>query len=391
MGRDNWLLGMVCFDTVPETPVKDVLEAFLQNSFSTHAGQAQDLEAVEERIYGDSEVGSESESSSPDGSVKVWYDVEDGYKHSNRNYTIDFRLSGPADDIAPITIRCPGDWLDHTIQDHDVQAQIEALVDAFEAIAEAIDPWMAILAIMPDGRKVPEGHPPDHGIEKLPFVTVFGEESFDHIGDREHVLDAPVYETRSLDTGSVLVRTRDVLIVKHPDEGPSGSPEKHLFEGLSADDRQRFVDPFRELEDGALATDPVMCEAHAPFEWGEMDYRLFPDLPDRDEHCHVICVRREGSKLWEAHNGEFIRRLVDENGQPIGDLPESVPPHQEFISTAIRSAYEEDPPMHMYRMDSTEEPSVYARVRGMDAVRQGESIWEDRDTPAATREQSSQN
>jgi len=175
---------MVCFDTVPETPVKDVLEAFLQNSFATHAGKAHGLEAVEERIYGDSEVGSESGSSSPDGSVKVWYDADDGYKHSNRNYTIDFRLSDPADDIAPITIRGPGDWLDHTIQDHDVQAQIEALVDAFEAIAEAIDPWMAILAIMPDGRKVPEGHPPDHGIEKLPFVTVFGEESFDHIGDR---------------------------------------------------------------------------------------------------------------------------------------------------------------------------------------------------------------
>lgn len=384
MGDDSWLLGMVCFDTVGATTVEDVLDAFLQNGFTADAGQDQPIEALADRIHGRSASASDAAAgpSAADGSVDVWYDGDDEYDHLKHTYTIDFYLDDPVEKISPVTIRGPGAWIDHTRQDHDVQAQVEALVDAFETLAEALDPSVAVLAIMPDGRKIPSDHPPEHGIEQLPFVTVFGAECLDDLGVREHVLNAPVYETRSLDTGSILVRTRDKAIVKHPlEEGPSGSPEKHLFEGLSAEDRQRFVDPFHELAEGELATDLVLCEAHAPFEWEEMEYTTFPELPDQDEHCHVLCVRRDGAKLWEAHNGEFIRRLVAEDGQPIGDLPEGVPSHQEFISTAIRSAYEEDPPMHMYRMDSLEEPSVYARLRGMDTIQDGESIWEDRETP----------
>jgi len=384
MGDDSWLLGMVCFDAVGETTVEDIPGAFLQNGFTAGFGQGQSIEAVADRIHGEpsSESAADSEPHAADGSVEVWYDGDDEYGHSRHTYTVDFHLSEPVDDIAPVMITGPGAWVDHTKQDHDVQAQVEALVDAFEALAEAIDPWVAVLSIMPDGRKIPNDRPPEHGIEKLPFLTVFGSAFVGHLGGREHVLATPVYETRSLDTGSVLVRTRDMPIVKFPlEEGPSGSPEKHLFEGLSAEDRKRFVDPFHELAEGELATDLVLCEAHAPFEWEGMDYTTFPQLPDRDEHCHVICVRRDGQKLWEAHNGEFIRRLVAEDGQPIGDLPEGVPSHQEFISTAIRSAYEEDPPMHMYRMDSLEEPSLYARIQGMDATVEGESIWADREEP----------
>lgn len=382
MVDDSWLLGMVCFDSVGASTVEDVLKAFLQNGFTADDGQVQPIEAVADRIHGRSDSDVESGPSAPDGSVEVWYDGDDGYDHSKRTYTIDFHLSDPVDDIAPVSIRGPGAWLDHTRQDHDVEAQVEALVDAFEALAEALNPRVAVLAIMPDGRKIPGDNPPEQGIEKLPFVTVFGADCFEQLGGREHVLEAPVYETRSLDTGGVLVRTRDMPIVKFPlEEGPSGSPEKHLFEGLSTEDRQRFVDPFHDLSEGELATDLVLCEGHAPFEWEEIDYTTFPELPDSEEHCHVLCVRRDGTKLWEAHNGEFIRRLVAEDGQPIGDRPEGVPPHQEFVSTAIRSAYEDDPPMHMYRMESLEEPSVYARIQGMDAIPEGESIWEDRETP----------
>jgi hypothetical protein len=384
MGDDSWLLGMVCFDAVGETTVEDILRPFLQNGFTAGLGREESIKAVADRLHGESSADSASgtELLGADGSLDVWYDGDDEYDHSRHTYTIDFHLSDPVDDIAPVTIRGPGAWIDHTRQDHDVQAQVEELVDAFEALAEATDPWVAVLAIMPDGRKIPTDRLPEHGIEKLPFVTVFGAAFLERIGGREHVLATPVYETRALDTGSVLVRTRDLPIVKLPlDEGPSGSPEKHLFEGLSAEDRNRFVDPFHELAEGELATDLVLCETHAPFEWDGMDYTTFPELPDRDEHCHVLCVRRHGQKLWEAHNGEFIRRLVAEDGQPIGDLPAGVPPDQEFISTAIRSAYEEDPPMHMYRMDSLDDPSVYASIQGMDAIPEGESIWADRETP----------
>ncbi len=377
MGDDSWLLGMVCFDTVEETLFEDVLEAFLRNEFTAGHGGEGSVEAAVEHVR----EGSGSELLATDGSVEVWYDGDESGRQ-NRTYTLGFHPDEPADDLAPITLRVPGTRLDHTVQDHDVQPEVEALVDASETLAEAVDPWVAVLAVMPDGRKVPTGRLPDHGIEKLPFVTVFGPAFLDHVGGREHVLAAPVYETRALGTGGVLVRTRDKPIVKHPlDEGPSGSPEKHVLEGRSAADRERFVDPFHELAEGELATDPVLCESHAPFEWERVDYAAFPELPERDEHCHVLCVRRDGEKLWEAHNGEFIRRLIDEDGQPIGTLPEGVPPHQEFVSTAIRTAYEDDPPMHMYRMDALDEPSVYARLRGMDAVPEGESIWEGRETP----------
>lgn len=385
MGDDSWLLGIVCFDAVGETTIKNTLEAFLQNGFTAEFGREQSIKEVADRIRGESSSESVSDTKPPelDGSVEVWYDGEDEYDHSRHTYTIDFHASEPADDIAPVTITGPGAWIDHTRQDHDVQAQAEALIDAFETLAEAIDPWVAVLAIVPDGgRKIPSERPPDHGIENLPFVTVFGSEFVEFLGGREHVLSAPVYETRSLNTGGVLVWNRDMPIVKHPlEEGPPGSPEKHLFKGLSAEDRNRFVDPFHELAEGEIATDLVLCETHAPFDWERMDYTTFPELPDRDEHCHVLCVRRDGEKLWEAHNGKFIRRLVAEDGQPIGDLPEGVPPHQEFISTAIRSVYEEDPPMHMYRMDSLEEPSVYASLQGMDAIPEEKSIWENRETP----------
>ena len=326
MGDDSWLLGMVCFETVGERTVEQVLSAFLENGFTADVDTGESAEAVAARIREDSESSSDSRTSEPHSSVEVWYNTDYEYDHSKRSYSIDFRLSQPADNIAPVTIMGPGAWVDHTKQDHDVQALVEALVDAFEALSEAIDPWVAVLAIMPDGRKIPDGHPPEHGIEKLPFVTVFGSEMLSHLGGREHVLATPVYETRSLDTGGVLVRTRDMPIVKFPlEEGPSGSPEKHLFEGLSAEDRNRFVDPVHELSTGELATDLVLCESHAPFEWKAMDYTAFPELPERDEHCHVLCVRREDEKLWEAHNGEFIRRLVAEDGNPSGTSPTRCP------------------------------------------------------------------
>lgn len=384
MSKDSWLLGMVCFDTVKKRTIEDILQAFLQNEFTTEFGRDQSIGALAERLHG--ELSSDSvpdfDPPKPDGSVEVWYDGEDENDHSRHRYTIEFHTSEPVDDIAPVMITGPGAWIDHTKQDHDVDAQVNALVDAFEALAEAIDPWVAVLAIVPDGQKIPSDPLPNHGIEKLPFVTVFDSEFVGLLGGRDHVLAAPVYETRSLSTGAVLVRNRDMPIVKHPlDEGPRGSPEKHLFEGLSAEDRNRFIDPFHELAEGDLATDLVLCGTHAPFDWVKMDYTAFPELPDRDDHCHVLCVRRDGQKLWEAHNGEFIRRLVAEDGQPIGDLPKGVPPHQEFISTAIRSVYEEDPPMHMYRMDSLEEPSVYASIQDMDTIPEGESIWVDRETP----------
>lgn len=409
MGNDVWLNGMVYFDVVPETLVSDVVEAFWANGYAT------DTEGRERiQLYADGkessyqsqtdgggslddvadDVHGRSPSTTPGGSIDVWYEEDneiwddDWHPHPDHSYRVRFDLEDGADHLAPISIDGPDDrFLDPGEQEYDVGTRVEAVVDAFAAIAERVDPWVAFLAMgLSEGRKVPTDHPPDHGLEQLPFVIVFGEEWFEHLGGHEHVLNTPVYETRSLSTGSVLIRTRDKAVVKPPlDDGPPGSPEKHLLETTSAEDRHRFIDPFRELDQGELASDPVMCEAHAPFEWKGMDYNTFPGTPDREDHCHVLCVRRERDKLWEAHNDEFVRRLVAEDGQPIGELPNGVPPDQEFISTAIRSAYEEDPSMDMYRMDSVNEPSLYARLRGLNAVPEGESIWTDREFPV-TRE-----
>lgn len=270
----------------------------------------------------------------------------------------------------------------------------DRLADALVGLAEEFDPWFAFARVhhpYDGGDAFPEGKPPNSGVETIPWMTVFGEEWFDRFGGRGRVLDAPSWRVESLDSGGVFLRSHDVPARIRSDAtgGSDISTYDYLFRRESIDDLQSeierqkstFVDPYRDLDDGELASDVVMCEAHAPFEFEEMDYASIFDEYTIDDMCHVFCVYRDGDKLWEANNDEFIRRLVDDGGQPIGELPDGVPPHQEMISHKVVTEHHGVAPLDMLRMDAPDEPSLTAKLFGLSRAREGESIWQDEDEP----------
>ncbi|MFC3959934.1 hypothetical protein [Halovivax cerinus] len=297
------------------------------------------------------------------------------------------------DELAPV-VHVDG-ITERAFESNEVSAEparerAETVEEAVVALAEALDPWYLTVSIRHIDELMglhPDEHPPNSGLEELGWMTVFSEEWFPGFGGRDRVLDAPVWKAAELDTGAVFLRTDPVPGHVRPDL--SGDHEvsayEYLFEGRSVTelraeiDRKRstFVDPFRELEPGELASDPVVCEAHAPFEFEGMDYGTFPDDLDYGDRCHVFCVRRRDDRLWEVNSETFIRRLVDEDGLPIGELPADVPPDEEMISLAVGTAYEGDLSLDLYRMDAPDEPSVHAQLLGLSTIPEDGQLWHD--------------
>ncbi|WP_226481955.1 hypothetical protein [Natrinema amylolyticum] len=308
-----------------------------------------------------------------------------------------FDLEAPAEE--PDTVL----WLDgpdeSAFEEHDIpldtaRNRADRLADAIADLTVETDPWLVVGWIPYPYRDVhpyPEGHPPETGLERLGWVTVFGELFHEQFGGRERLLEAPAWNVRDLENGAVLVREQEIPGSGRSDvdPGPAPSTDDYLFEGESLADlwteieRQRstYVDPFRDLEEGELASDIVMCEDHAPVEFEGMDYTSFPDDLDRSDRCHVLCVRRDGDKLWEGNSGEFVRRLVDADGRPIGEMPDGVPDHREMISLVVATEYEDPTALDLYRMESPDEPSVVGGLIGLQRAPDGESIWQDRDEP----------
>lgn len=294
-------------------------------------------------------------------------------------------------------------WLDgpdeSAFEEYDVpldtaRDRADRLADAIAALAVEIDPWLVVGWIpypYQDVHPYPEGYPPETGLERLGWITVFGEPFHERVGGRERLLEAPAWNVRDLETGAVFVREAAIPGTARSDAAPGPAPSTYdyLFEGESLAElraeieqqRNTYVDPVRNLEEGELASDIVMCEDHAPFEFDELDYTSFPDDLDRSDRCHVLCVRRDDDKLWEGDSGEFVRRLVDADGRPIGELPDGVPDHQEMISLVISTEYEDAPSIDLYRMESPDDPSVVGGLLGLRRAPDGESIWQDRDEP----------
>lgn len=404
MGETHSLLAPLFTGSTPEGFVRRTVTTLRDHGFDTVRDGGNDHVASYEVDHDDVGLGDEppleavaEEVAREGGTIRMWFD---GY-----GVRVSFAPDDEYDDwmYTPVWL---GGLREHAFDEDTpigtARDRADRLADAIAALAEEFDPWLVVGRMRhpyDDGGVYPDGRPPESGIEKLGWVTVFGEEWYDRFGGLERMLDAPAWAVRELDNGAVFVRQGDVPRQLHPDAESSGEPStyEYLFDRASLDEleaeveRQKntYLDPFRDLEDGELASDPVMCEAHAPFEWEEMDYSGFPDIPDTTERCHLLCVRREGDKLWEANNGEFVRRLVDEDGQPIGELPEGVPPHREMISLAITTAYDGDGSLDTYRMEGPDDSSILAQVLGLQLpegesiqrVPEGESIWQDRDDP----------
>lgn len=333
------------------------------------------------------------------GTIRVWldgygmrvefdFDAADGREGESENETgmrVPLTLSGPKEYAFE-----EGDVSRDTARD-----RADRVVDAIADLAVETDPWLVagwVYYAPEDPHPFPEGRPPSSGIDRLGWVTVFDSTWNDRFGGRDRLLEAPAWNVRDLGD-AVLVREHDVphAVRSDAETGPEPSTYEYLFERRSLEDlrteieRQRntYVDPFRDLEDGELVSDVVLCEAHAPFEFDRMDYAAFPDDLGAADRCQVLCVRRDGDKLWAADNDEFVRRLVDETGRPVGDLPDGVAPDQEMISLAVRSEYRGRPSLDMYRMDGPDDPSLAARLYGLNRPAADQSIWQDRDDPVA--------
>ncbi|QCS43006.1 hypothetical protein [Natrinema versiforme] len=315
------------------------------------------------------------------------------------DYPIEVRFDFEASAEAPDTVL----WLDgpdeSAFEEYDVpldtaRDRADRLADAIADLAVEIDPWLAVGWIPyphQDVHPYPEGYPPKTRLERLGWVTVFGEPFHEQFGGRERLLEAPARNVCDLENGAVLVRESTIPGTDRSDtdSGPAPSTDDYLFGGESLAElraeierqRRTYVDPFRDLEEGELASDIVMCEDHAPFEFEGMDDPSFPDDLDRGDRCHVLCVRRDGDTLWEGNNGEFVRRLVDVDGRPIGEMPDGVPDHREMISLVISTEYDGASSLDLYRMDSPEDPSVVGGLLGLERASDGESIWQDRNEP----------
>lgn len=106
-----------------------------------------------------------------------------------------------------------------------------------------------------------------------------------------------------------------------------------------------------------------MCNSHAPLNLEATAYadRLDNDLTITDR-CQVTRVQRRGDKLRVAESGEFVRRLVDDDGHPIGSRPDDVPPEHELLSLTILLEDQRETPPSWYRIDDVGDKSISALV-----------------------------
>ncbi|WP_049925322.1 hypothetical protein [Halopiger goleimassiliensis] len=402
MGETYSLRCLFFVDGVENNPafVRRTVESLRANGFETTSDSKDRDETIGRYV-----VGGETKTDTDATLDEVTSEIADSGSGTIESRIDDFRveirfdLDGETNN--PLTLHGPRKA---AFEEYDVPRDVardraDRLADAIADLAGEIDPWFCV-AWFPypykDVHPVPvAGKPPESGLETLGWVTVFGEPFHERFGGRDRLLEAPAWNVRDLDTGAVVLREAAVPDAGRNDVdlGPAPSTDEYLFEGESLADlraeieRQRstYVDPFRDLEDGELASDVVVCETHAPFAFEGIDYATFPDDLDRDDRCHVLCVRRDGDALWAANNDEFIRRLVDTDGKPIGDRPDGVSSDREFISLLVATAYDDDTSLDLYRMDGPDDPSVIGGLLGSERVPEGESVWQDRDEPV-TRE-----
>lgn len=279
----------------------------------------------------------------------------------------------------------------------DVQERADRLVDFVADVATEFDAWYAF-AVGSDlalDSSLPGGRPPESGVSTLGWVTVFDESWDETLDGLDRLLDAPAYETRALDGHGVLLRKSDLPeMVDEVDEGPPFSTREYVFEGLTpeiveteiaAEERKAEFgerthrDPFRTFRDGEVGSDVVLCQYDAPFDVDAVDYDVFPEDVDIEDRCFVLAVRREGDALYGAENDEFLRRLVDDDGDPIGDLPPDWPSEHEMLSLAIASDSLTGFGPRWFYMPAVSEDhsSALGELLGLQVVSDEMSLWDE--------------
>lgn len=275
-----------------------------------------------------------------------------------------------------------GALLGDDVTEAAAERRSDRVVEAIAGVTLETDPWGVIGTFMEEGILVgfPSEPPSEATLSRLAWLTAFGPEWCDELGGRDRLLETPVWNARELDNGAVLMRRRETpdpsWSATHPlSKRTAIEPADYVFEGWPTTDpdelRERelrrspreHLDPFRSFDDGEYGTDILMCKSHAPLSLEETAYadRLENDLAITDR-CQVIRVQRRGDKLWVAESGEFVRRLVDDEGHPIGSRPDDVPPEHELLSLTILLEDQRENPPSWYRIDDADDESISVRV-----------------------------
>lgn len=281
----------------------------------------------------------------------------------------------------------------------EVRRHTRMLVALFVRLSELLDPWFAFMHVSkdPPAGVVPNDYPPEHGIEHLGWLSVFSPEWVDYFGGTDRVLQAPAYNVRQLETGSVLIQEWDTPSHRYQDRdhGSPLSTYEYLFDKRSLDEmraerkrkQETIVDPVADLEPGQTATDIVMCNGHAPFAGPETSYREIVATVRTTDHCAVLRVYRdEHDRLWEVDSEMFVRRLVNEHGERIGSLPDGVPPERELISLSVDSELNVWPldafELHVTdkeKLQESENRNMITSFYGLLGLSAGRDIWVEED------------
>lgn len=236
-----------------------------------------------------------------------------------------------------------------------VQKRVESITDLVGGLAEVVEPeyvyGMLLVGTKPHRGLKPTGRPISENVERLSWISVLSDPIIEDFGGRERVLDTPAWRVEELETGHVMiVKTNNPI---DPTEGPSVSVDRYLLDGESEEKQKRersdIDDPFAALGPGDIGSDIVVRQENAAGDLTNEDLEL------------VRCEVRDRS-LWEAETGEFLRRVIDESGTPIGDLPDGVDPEDEPYPTLIRLGV----PVSFVRLDGPGDENVVTNVMEID-------------------------
>ncbi|MFB6146505.1 MAG: hypothetical protein ABEJ08_02340 [Halobacteriaceae archaeon] len=314
---------------------------------------------------------------------------------------VDFELEKPQPEEPPVHLYgLEGALVGQEVSEDAARRRSDVLTDAVAELTTELDPWGVVTALHGEEGlhgEIPTDLTSDPTLSKLPWLTVFGPEWCDRLGGRARLLETPAYDARSLPNGAAMVRK---TAVPDPEWSPTGvldekkavSPTDYVFqdwtttdpdelrERMLADSDREHLDPFRSFEAGAYGEDIVVCKAHCPVvgETDETDYRglLDSDL-DVGDRCQVLKVRRRDDKLWVQPSGEFLRRLVDVEGRPVGERPDGVPPEHEMLSLTVLLESQRENPPSWYAIEDTDDKSVATRVNRFISMPRSDSIWQD--------------
>ncbi|WP_058992440.1 hypothetical protein [Haloarcula sp. CBA1127] len=218
MGVDVFLIGPMLRDSWDDATVATAHEALTSvgiESTSDRDGEVACEITADEDGYSSSGT---SYATIPEFTERL-YNAKSGdihYEFESERLRVTHRSSAEFGSC-PIPVRLGGlnaHFFDTQNSDEDtVDRRTEKLYEVFYRLAEAIDPDVASLLLWNDhGRTdmIPEVTiPSEHDMNALPWLLLLSESWIDYCGGRERVRQAPVYDVRSLDTGSMILRVKE--------------------------------------------------------------------------------------------------------------------------------------------------------------------------------------